>query len=585
MRDRDRFWWLVVLAGVACGIASVVVPYHLVTTALTPAENQFVTDAEYRQDIAIDIALGLAFLGLGVTLVVMAIRARRRHRLRLAAIADNASAMPLANIRIDATRVPGVTTQPLELMWRVSRVTSAFCGLRLGISALLALLSVGSTAVVLAAPIFMSHQPSTEVLLNSTPPQPMSVLEIVLRITGAVALIAIVMGLATVLVRLMPHVFGRPFGVTATDQGVDARTEFGTRVHIDWDEARLLEVVGGDANAWRRYSLYAPGKRISWAEYMERFGADYVPAHISSSEMTLREAALLNLVVARTGLPMRTFAKSLRRRPASSDVLKRSTSVIMYLVFALILAGITAADLLIPVPPLLWLQWVSIGALAIVVLSIVIAAIWTAFARRVSSTHATPPSAGAPSLRAPGVAYILSWRPPLRRRLALVALGVCFVPNLIPAVLMMMLALDIALPGYHPQFSYEGDFTVLGRFGLAIVHGILGLVGGALIYGATITATARIRANTDSLTIITGKRERVMAWSSVQDISWGVDSGGRFSYLVKTNVPTIQTSWPAGPQTASGDPTSHGAVPIGADELAALVAAQIDKPIRVRDGE
>ncbi|HET8908363.1 MAG TPA: hypothetical protein VFN11_15515, partial [Ktedonobacterales bacterium] len=161
---------------------------------------------------------------------------------------------------------------------------------------------------------------------------------------------------------------------------------------------------------------------------MERFGADYVPAHISSSEMTLREAALLNLVVARTGLPMRTFAKSLQRRPVSSDVLKRSTSVIMYLVFALILAGITAADLLIPVPPLLLLQWVSIGALANVVLSIVIAAIWTAFARRVSSTHATPPSAGSPSLRAPGVAYILSWRPPLRRRLALVALGVCFVP-------------------------------------------------------------------------------------------------------------------------------------------------------------
>lgn len=44
MRDRDRFWWLVVLVGVACGIASVIVPYHLVTTALTPAENQFVTD-------------------------------------------------------------------------------------------------------------------------------------------------------------------------------------------------------------------------------------------------------------------------------------------------------------------------------------------------------------------------------------------------------------------------------------------------------------------------------------------------------------------------------------------------------------
>jgi hypothetical protein len=572
VRDRDRFWWLVVLAGVACGIASVIVPYHLVTTALTPAENQFVTDAEYRQDIAMDVALGLAFLGLGVTLVVMAIRARRHHLVRLVAFQSDADAMPLANIRTDATRVPDVTTQPLELMWRISRANSFFYTLILFLKGLGLLLTAGLSIFGLVL-LLIHHK------------HPQSVWEITLYVASIVVPVAILVGLAFMFVRFAPFVFGRPFGVTATDQGVDARTEFGTRVHIDWDEARLLEVVGGDANAWRRYSLYAPGKRISWAEYMERFGADYVPAHISSSEMTLREAALLNLVVARTGLPMRTFAKSLQRRPASSDVLKRSTSVIMYLVFALILAGITAADLLIPVPPLLWLQWGSIGALAIVVLSIVIAAIWTAFARRVSSTHATPQSAGAPSLRAPGVAYILSWRPPLRRRLALVALGVCFVPNLIPAVLMMMLALDIALPGYHPQFSYEGDFTVLGRFGLAIVHGILGIVGGALIYGASITATARIRANKDGLTIITGKRERVMAWSSVQDIWWGVGSGGQFSYLVKTDVPTVQASWPAGPQTASGDPTSQGAVPIGADELAALVAAQIDKPIRVRDGE
>lgn len=572
MRDRDRFWWLVVLAGVACGIASVIVPYHLVTTALTPAENQFVTDPEYRQDIAMDVALGIALLGLGMTLVVMAIRARRHHLVRLVAFQRDADAMPLANIRTDATRVPDVTTQPLELMWRNNKVTGFLYGLIVIVQVLGILLMAGLT-------LFAAF----ETLIRSS--RPLSVWEVIVHIAAIMALTALIVGIAIACVRVFPFVFGRPFGVTATDQGVDARTEFGTRVHIDWDEARLLEVVGGDANAWRRYSLYAPGKRISWAEYMERFGADYVPAHISSSEMTLREAALLNLVVARTGLPMRTFAKSLQRRPVSSDVLKRSTSVIIYLVFALILAGITAADLLIPVPPLLLLQWVSIGALAIVVLSIVIAAIWTAFARRVSSTHATPPSAGAPSLRAPGVAYILSWRPPLRRRLALVALGVCFVPNLIPAVLMMMLALGIALPGYHSQFSYEGDFTVLGRFGLAIVHGILGIVGGALIYGATITAIARIRANKDGLTIITGKRERVMAWSSVQDISWGVGSGGQFSYLVKTDVPTVQASWPAGPQTASGDPTSHGAVPIGADELAALVAAQIDKPIRVRDGE
>ena len=86
MRDRDRWWWLLALAGIACGIAGIVVPYHLVTTELTPAENQFVTDAEYRQWIGSDIFLGLVLLGCAVTLIILAARAHRRHRLRVMAI-------------------------------------------------------------------------------------------------------------------------------------------------------------------------------------------------------------------------------------------------------------------------------------------------------------------------------------------------------------------------------------------------------------------------------------------------------------------------------------------------------------------
>ncbi|HEU5348671.1 MAG TPA: hypothetical protein VFU63_08670 [Ktedonobacterales bacterium] len=441
---------------------------------------------------------------------------------------------------------------------------------------LLALLSIAVTAFSLVEPL--SHSSS------------MSVWEILLRIAGAVALVAILVGLIILIVRVFTFLLGRPFGVTATDQGIDARTELGTHIHMDWDEVRLLEAVGADANAARRFYLYALGKRISWAEYRVRFGADYVPADISSSEMTLRQNALLNLVVVRTGLPLRTLAKTLQKRPASSGELRRSTSVSIQLVCALILLGILAVDYLIPISPIPWLKWVSTGALALAALCTISLAVRTAFARSASLTHSMPLSAGAPSLDAPGLVYTLRWRPSLGRRVALIALGLSFAISLVPAVLLLLLALlalGVALPGYQPQILHGdgGDFTVMGRFGLAMVHGLVGIVGVGLVYGGAIAARVRIRANQDGLAIIAGPHERVMAWSSVQEISWGTGRYGQSAYLVKGNDPTLQISWPAGPHVTSASLPGDGTVPIGADELAALVAARISKPIRVRNGE
>ena len=307
MRDRDRWWWLLVLVGVACWVAAVVVPYQFMTTAPTPAENPFVTDDEYRQWIGISVGFLGAFLGGGVFFIIMAVRARRRHHIRLVAFAGNTCAMPLAAIRTDPNAVPDLTEQPLELLWRSSKVIGFLYTLLFIVQGLGLLLSVGVTLFEL-------------VLSLVKPSHPLSVWEIALHVAGILALIAIIVGLIVACVRVFPVVLGRPFGVTATVQGVDARTEFGARIHMDWDEAWLLEVVGADANAVRRFYLYAPGKRIGWAEYMARFGADYAPANISSSEMILRQNALLNLVVARTGLPLRTLAKGIAKAQPGSPV-------------------------------------------------------------------------------------------------------------------------------------------------------------------------------------------------------------------------------------------------------------------------
>lgn len=74
-----------------------------------------------------------------------------------------------------------------------------------------------------------------------------------------------------------------------------------------------------------------------------------------------------------------------------------------------------------------------------------------------------------------------------------------------------------------------------------------------------------------------------MAWSSVQEISWGAGRDGQPAYLVKGTDPTLPISWPSGAQSANAGPPGGDALPIGADELAALVAARISKRIRVRE--
>lgn len=572
MRDRYRWWWLLVLLAVASWVASVVVPYQFMATAPTPANNPFVTDDEYRQWIGFSVAFAVAFFGFGVFFIIMAGRARRRHHILLAAFAGDTSAMPLADIRTGAALASNVAAQPLELLWRNSRVNGVFYTLIFIVQGLAVLLSVGLTIFGLGLALV---QPS----------HPLSIWEIVLYVAGILALAATIVGLFIAYVRLFPFLFGRPFGVTATDQGIDARTELGARIHMDWDEVRLIEAVGINANAFRRFFLYAPGKRIGWAEYMARFGADYTPAHISSSEMTLRQNALLSLVVAHTNLPPRTLTKSLQKRPATSGELRRATSVSLLLACAAILLGIAAADDLIPISPILWLKWVSIGALALAILCVIFFAMRSAFSQRAPLAYATPPSASPPAPAALGVVYTLSWRPPLGRRVMLIALGLGFAINLVPAVLLALLAISAALPGFQPPIPIGdgGDFASIGRVVLAIVHGLLGILGVGLVYGGAITATARIQADHDGLAIITGPRKRVMPWSSVQEISWGAGRDGQPSYLVKGNDPTLQISWLSGAQPARADVPGDGAMPIGADELAALVAARIGLPIRVRE--
>lgn len=491
--------------------------------------------------------------------------------------------MPLAGIRPDPVRAPDVAEKPLDLMWRSSTTTNVPYVPLFGLQALALLISVGVAFFGLVAPLLLPPQPSAEDLLSHTLPQRMSAIEIVLRIAGACAVVAITVGLCVLLARAIPYLFGRNFGIAATSSGIDARTELGSRVHMAWDEMRLLEVDKGDAQSQRHFALYTQGKRIGWAEYRSGLGTQYVPVGATASEMALRQAALLSLIAARTGLAPRTLTKALKRKPASARAAKRSSSAVLLLVGALFLAGITAADVLFPVTPFTWVNWVSAGSLALTTLCLIVASLWTALARRTLPAHASPLSVGAPSLDTPEVAYILGWRTPLLRRLLLIFIGLCLAFNLVPGAWMLILQLAPFLPDYHSEFLTDDIFTFMGRFALALVLGIFGAMGLGLAFQGARAATISIRADKHGLRTGIGPREQLIVWSRVQDISWGPGGSGQFASLVKSDVPTFQITWPAGPQVASTSPPSNDAIPIGADELAALVEPQIGKSIRVHE--
>lgn len=580
MRDRDRFWWLVFFIGLVFCAGGVAAPF--VGVRSIPTDDPYMTSSDYWQLIALVGFVTLICLGGGLVFIGMAVHARRQHRKRVAALRGDMDAMPLAEITPDPSLAPDVAQQPLELMWRTSKASNVLNILLLGVQALAALISVGTALFSLLAPIFLPPQPTLEEQLTGVLPQPLSAIEIALRIAGACVVVALVAVIGYYAVRIVPLLFGRSFGISVTPLGIDAHTELGSLVHMNWGEMRLLEVNTGDTQARRRFNVYGQGKRIAWTEYMTGFGAQYVPVGGTASEMILRQAALLGLIAARTGLAPRTLAKSLKSKPTPARATNRSSNAIVLLVAALFVAGVTAADFFLPMTPLAWVNWVSVGSLAFITLCLVIASLRAVFTTRTLPAHASPPSVGAPVPDAPGVAYALSSRLPALRRIFLIFIGLFLAFNVVPGAWALFMLFTPFLPGHETQLLSESAFTMLGRYMLAFVLAIFGLIGLGLAFVGTRAATTRIRADKDGLTTRTGPSEQLMAWSSVQDISWGLGVGGKFAYLVKSDVPSFQISWVAGPQP-SVIPPSDGAIPIGPDELAALVAARTGKPIRVRD--
>ncbi|HEY7835599.1 MAG TPA: hypothetical protein VIG30_18630, partial [Ktedonobacterales bacterium] len=224
-------------------------------------------------------------------------------------------------------------------------------------------------------------------------------------------------------------------------------------------------------------------------------------------------------------------------------------------------------------------------SLALLTVVVFIATVRAALPPRPLPPHAMPPPAGAPSLAAPGVVYSFLWRLTSFYRLRYGISGLCVAVNIAPAVYVLLVWLlqvaAVILPEFRPHLDFLGLNIGFGQWMLAMFLGMIGLFGLAIAYTVAIRPNTQILADNDGLSTKRGRRERLIPWSSALDISWGQGAEGRTTYVVKSDVPTVEISWPSAIH-ALNEPPGDGALPIGADELAALVAAHIGKPIRVR---
>src|SRR5579859_4398923 len=193
---------------------------------------------------------------------------------------------------------------------------------------------------------------------NQTPPPTASA---IIPHALACGMIALAVGGGVWLARILPFLTGRPFGVRATPEGIEGCIEFGSRVHIAWREVILFEVSG--VSGYATFALYAPGKCVTWGEYWPGNGSQYSPAGATESEMALRQAALLNLVTARTGLEPRTLAESLRRDFIGVPASAPQAGAFVFAILALLMACLAIGEYRFPITPYAWANRPSVGAL------------------------------------------------------------------------------------------------------------------------------------------------------------------------------------------------------------------------------
>jgi hypothetical protein len=307
-RIPDRFWWVQRFGGgllvVGCLIGTIrLVMMGLDLSQLTidgPVISQiWHLQTEQTFLLAAEYAL---FACMGIFPFWDSFPARERCRHRLRAIEGDREAMLRAKVKVDAGNAPDLSGGSLELLWQATPFSSRI------------MTTIIAVVVVIFGPfalffLYLGYCLATNTsLIGSISMEPMTPLERVGIVAVAAGSAGVLLFLVVFVIRLLPWERGRPFGVTAGDDGLLYYPRMGKKRFLRWDEICLLEVCVPKNERCREYKLYG---RNTLAKWLAQPPSGWVSLGLTKQEFEQRHQALLDLIVARTGLLPRTFDKKL----------------------------------------------------------------------------------------------------------------------------------------------------------------------------------------------------------------------------------------------------------------------------------
>lgn len=580
----ERHWWVSVLGSLVAVAVMIVGPLVFLQQVLPAAAY---LGESLTPDFLLAGALAVAAFVLCLMLTSAAVRGRRRAWLWTEALRGNLDVMPVSLLVTDAQKAPDVSREPLALSWHTNvaqRITH--------VPEFLLTPAVFGLFIALAWVGLIMHVFKDASWLQGE-----------WQLTAGLLVATAVYGvLMAVLVRYLPTLFGKPFGLTASDEGIHYRTVFGREGFIRWEEIKLLEVelygLRSVAIARREFSLYGESARqvIVWKDNPPTSRSEFVPNGMSQAEMTVRLQALLDLINARTGLVPRTFAKTLRPKEVQSAATRGQAYALhgganksspsdenagVGVVGAGITLALAVAVILLPISTLFVLNIAVASSLAIVALILVVYSLRVIFQQQRTSqslgvAHMVRVTSFSDTLES---IYTLSFVRPSRHRLVMAILGLLMVVDAVPALLIIVPSvLNVFL---HPMVA-KGS-TARGPGGILLFAvAYYGIGGIMLLIAAFWPVQWTVRATPSALSLKSSmKHSRALPWESIEQITAKVHRGEVVAYTVVGDLGRTNILWFAEPSTLRVALSIDGTSPIAPDQLAALAAQRSGKDIKV----
>lgn len=568
MRIPEWYWWVEALLALAASVGAAVAPVIYLG-------NQLPLDQElgfaFTSDLLLAAALGGVFLLLTLMLVITSARSRMRYRQRKAALSGNLDALPLSRITPKPENDPDVAAQPLVLLWSASRGMRVFAG---PLHILLVMVQAAVPVLLLVVTgVALVQDPRS--IFSATWTQ-------LLAVIGALCLGVAVIVLLVVYAHVVPTYFGRPFGVMATDEGVECHTELGRRFFVPWNEMRLFEVDGSGATGLglRRFRLYGSRHTAEWHDHPLKYN-EYAPHGMTPEEMAARLKAMVDLIAARTNLVPRTLSKSLRL-PGTGAVRRASReraggAVLGLLLFGVFTLACSGAALLLPLTTSVVLNIAVAGSLVALVVALVGL---NRYDRRRSlryeqyvATPALPPES-------PSGKYTVRSGMEAHARVVLAIVGAALSVNMLPAFALLAKAVLVsttALPQWLPSVPSAIATPVIW---LLCLYGLMGVV---LVRMTISGGVAEVRATTSGLSMLVANRPVTLLWEDVGAVTARTRQGRIVRYVVASKVDKVKFSWPADPARSLPLRAGDDSLSLTPGELAALASARSATPIEVRE--